>query len=137
MRLSSSTSQFRLRGYALLEAMLAVAIFALGVLGLGRCISQGIAVERLEAEDARVYRLLENRAAEIEAGAAPITESQEKIAGINGGVVLSQTRKDVHKTDEHGQELANLSLITLEGTWVSGSEQQSRSINLYVSTHAP
>ncbi|HSI13596.1 MAG TPA: hypothetical protein VK961_16240 [Chthoniobacter sp.] len=124
-------------GYALLEAMLAVAIFALGVLGLGRCISQGLAVERLEAEDARVYRLLENRAAEIEAGAVPPTESQEKVGGINGGVTLKQSRHDVHKTDERGQELANLSLITLEAAWVSNGEQQSRSLNLYVSTRQP
>ncbi|MEI9898619.1 MAG: prepilin-type N-terminal cleavage/methylation domain-containing protein [Chthoniobacter sp.] len=32
------------RGFALLEAMLAVAIFALGILSLGRCISQGLKV---------------------------------------------------------------------------------------------
>jgi Tfp pilus assembly protein PilV len=133
----SMNSHSRRRGYALLEAMLAVAIFALGVLGLGRCISRGMAVERIEAEDARVYRLLENRAAEIEAGAVPITDSQEKIASINGGVVLTQKREAVHKTDEHGQELANLSLITLEATWMSSGERQSHSLNLYVSTRQP
>jgi hypothetical protein len=116
--------------------MLAVAIFALGVLGLGRCISQGLVVENLEVEDARVNRLLENRAAEIEVGAVSVTESQEKIAGINGGVLLSQTRQDVHKRDEHGQELANLSLVTLEAAWISHGERQSRSLNLYVPTRA-
>ena len=137
MHRPSPTSHFQLHGYALLEAMLAVAIFALGVLGLGRCISQGLAVERFEVEDARIYRLLENRAAEIEAGSALPTESQEKIAGVNGGVILSQTRHDVHRNDEHGQELANLSLITLEAAWVSNGEPQSRSLNLYVSTRQP
>jgi len=137
MRRPSSTSHFRFHGYALLEAMLAVAIFALGVLGLGRCISQGLAVERFEVEDARIYRLLENRAAEIEAGAVAPAESKEKIAGINGGVVLTQTRHDVHKPDEHGQDLANLSLITLEAAWTSNGEQQSRSLNLYVTTRQP
>jgi Tfp pilus assembly protein PilV len=124
-------------GYALLEAMLAVAIFALGVLGLGRCISQGLAVERYEVEDARIYRLLENRAAEIEAGAVSSTESQEKIDGINGGVTLTQTRREAHKTDEHGQAMTDLSLVTLEAAWVSNGEPQSRSLNLYVATHQP
>ena len=133
---SISDSHFRLRGYALLEAMLAVAIFALGVLGLGRCISQGLAVESLEVEESRVNRLLENRAAEIEAGAVAPKESQEKIAGINGGVMLSQAREDVHKRDENGQELANLSLVTLQATWISHGERQSRSLNLYVPTRA-
>ena len=124
-------------GYALLEAMLAVAIFTLGVLGLGRCISQGLAVERYEVEDARIYRLLENRAAEIEAGAVPPAESQEKIAGINGGVILTQSRHEAHKTDEHGQALSDLSLLTLEAAWVSNGEQQSRSLNLYVAARQP
>ena len=110
------------------------AIFALGVIGLGRCISQGLTVERFEVEDGRIYRLLENRAAEIEAGSVPASDSQEKIAGINGGVVLTQTRKDVHKPDEHGQDLANLSLITVKAAWVSSGEQESRSLSLYVPT---
>lgn len=137
MRRSSAHSHFRRRGYALLEAILATAIFALGILGLARCISQGLYAERFAAEDTRIYRLLENRAAEIEAGAVPITDSKEKIDGINGGVILSQTRQDVHKTDEHGQEMPNLSLVTLQAAWTNGGEQQSRSLNLYVPTRAP
>jgi Tfp pilus assembly protein PilV len=124
-------------GYALLEAMLAVAIFSFGVLGLGRCISQGVAVERYEVEDARIHRLLENRAAEIEAGAVLIHDSQEKIAGINGGVILTQSRHETHKLDENGRALTDLSLVTLEAAWVSNGEQQSRSLNLYVSTRQP
>lgn len=136
MRRPSSRSSLRRRGWALLEAMLSVAIFALGILGLGRCISRGLYAERFAAEDTRIYRLLENRAAEIEAGAAPITESKEKIDGINGGVILSLTRHEVHKTDEQGQELANLSLVTLEAVWESSGERQSRSLYLYVPTRA-
>jgi len=137
MHRAISNLRSRLRGYALLEAMLAVAIFALGVIGLGRCISQGLVVERIQAEDARIYRLLENRAAEIEAGAVRATELQEKVAGMNGGVILTQTRREVHKQDEHGQELANLSLLTIEATWASDGEQHSRSLNLYVATSQP
>jgi Tfp pilus assembly protein PilV len=132
----NSNSPVRSQGYALLEAMLAVAIFALGMLGLGRCISQGLAVESLEVEDTRINRLLQNRAAELEAGAVPPTESQEKIAGLSGGVVLSQTRQDVHKRDERGQELTNLSQVTLEAVWISHGERQSRSLTLYVPTRA-
>ena len=137
MRRSTSDSRLQHGGYALLEAMLAVAIFALGVLGLGRCISQGLAVERYEVEDARIYRLLENRAAEIEAGAVLSTDLHEKVGGINGGVILTQTRQEAHKTDEHGQPLTDLSLVTLEAAWVSNGEPQSRSLNLYVSTRQP
>ena len=49
------------RGVMLLEAMLAVAIFAIGVITLGRCVSNCIAAERLVQEDALARRALENR----------------------------------------------------------------------------
>ncbi len=132
-----SDSRSRQRGFALLEAMLAVAIFALGILSLGRCISQGLKVEHVEGEDARANRILENRAAEIEAGAVPPAEAKEQIDGVNGGLTLTQTRAPGHKTDEHGQELANLSLIKLEAAWTSGGERQSRNLNFYVWSEQP
>jgi hypothetical protein len=119
-------------GFALLEAMLAVAIFALGVLGLGRCISQGMTVERLKGEDAHAYHILQNREAEIEAGAVSSAEAQMKIDGVNGGITLMQTREALHKKDEHGAELSNLFLVKLEATWLSDGERQSRSLNFYV-----
>jgi hypothetical protein len=112
--------------------MLAVAIFALGILGLGRCISQGLNVERLKAEDARANRILENRMAEIAAKAVKSEDAKEQIAGVNGGMTLTQTRKPLHKKDEHDAELTNLFEVTLEASWTSGGERQSRSLNFYV-----
>ena len=61
------------RGVMLLEAMLAVAIFAIGVITLGRCVSNCIAAERLVQEDALARRALENRWAEIESGAVLVS----------------------------------------------------------------
>jgi hypothetical protein len=119
-------------GFVLLEAMLAVAIFALGVLGLGRCISQGLNVERLAAEDARACRVLENRASEVEAGAISAAAATEKLGGINMGMKLKQSCQPLHKKDEHGQELANLYRVTLEAAWISDGAPQSRTLNFYV-----
>jgi hypothetical protein len=121
------------RGFALLEALLAVAIFALGILSLGRCIAQGLTVERLKGEDERVYRILENRAAEIETGAVAPTKAREEI----GGVTLTQTQEALHKKDEHGAELANLSVVTLEAAWLSDGQKQSRTLNFYVWSRQP
>jgi len=117
--------------------MLAVAIFALGILSLGRCVSKGLSVEQVQGEDAQVYRILANRAAEIEAGAVVPAETKEQIGGINGGVTLTQIRSPLHKKDEHGQELANLSTVTLEAAWTSGGERQSRTLNFYVWSQQP
>ena len=122
------------RAFVLLEAMLAVAIFAIGVISLGRCISQGLGVERVEVEDTRALRILENRAAEIEAGARPVTSTQEKIAEVNGGLILKQTSAVTRKKDENGHELANLFLVTLEATWTSSGSDQKRTLSFYVFT---
>lgn len=60
------------RGFILFEAMLATAIFAIGVLALGRCVEDCMRAEALTVEDARARRVLENRMAEIEAGAVKL-----------------------------------------------------------------
>jgi hypothetical protein len=120
------------KAFVLLEAMLAVAIFAIGVIALGRCISQGLAVERLSAEDTRALRILENRAAEIEGGAVPAAAGREQIPGINGGVALTETIHPAHKRDEKGQELTNLFLVTLEAAWQSDGARQARTLDFYV-----
>src|SRR5258707_1385616 len=52
------------KGFVLLEALVAVAIFAIGVIALGRCVSNCLAAERLRFEDARSRQVLENRLAE-------------------------------------------------------------------------
>jgi hypothetical protein len=116
----------------LLEAMLAVAIFAIAVLALGRCLSNGLNVEKLAVEDARACRILENRATEIEAGELPITGGKTPFNDINGGLTLTQTPKQIHRKDEKGQEMTNLYLVTLEATWKSDGASQTRSLNFYI-----
>jgi prepilin-type N-terminal cleavage/methylation domain-containing protein len=120
------------RGFVLLEAMLAVAIFAIAVLALGRCLSAGLNVEKLAVEDARACHILENRATEIEAGELPITASKVPFNDVNGGLMLTQTSKQIHRKDEKGQELGNLYLVTLEATWKSEGANQLRSLNFYI-----
>jgi Tfp pilus assembly protein PilV len=126
-----------IRGFMLLEAMLAVAIFAIAVLALGRCLSKGLTVERLAAEDSRATRILENRATEIEAGEIPASGAKVPIAGVNGGMVLTQTVTPVRKKDEKGQEMANLFLVKLEAAWTSDGERQARTLDFYVVVQQP
>ncbi|HEY3897311.1 MAG TPA: prepilin-type N-terminal cleavage/methylation domain-containing protein [Chthoniobacter sp.] len=120
------------RGFVLLEAMLAVAIFAIAVLALGRCLAKGLNVERLTVEDSRACRILENRATEIEGGEIPATTSKTPFNDINGGLLLTQASKVVHRKDEKGQEMADLYLVTLEATWKSDGASQTRSLNFYL-----
>jgi prepilin-type N-terminal cleavage/methylation domain-containing protein len=120
------------RGFVLLEAMLAVAIFAIAVLALGRCLQKGLNVEKLAVEDARACRILENRATQIEGGEYPIPSGKTPFNEVNGGLTLTQTTKPLHRKDEKGQEMANLFLVTLEATWKSDGLPQTRSLNFYI-----
>ena len=125
-------------GFVLLEAMLAVAIFALGVITLGRCVSNCVAAERLKAEDVRARRVLENRVAEIEAEAVQTSNSsEEKLKGPFEGMTLKQKRVILKKKNEKKVEMTGLFAVTLEVTWMSGHETQSRQLTFYVHPRKP
>ena len=122
------------RGFVLIEALLAVAIFALGVLTLGRCISQGLSAERFEMEDARASRVLQNRYEEIEARAVAENDTTEKLEAPNQGLTLKQSVRALHKRDEHGREMAKLAVVTLKVEWVENTVTESRSLTFYATT---
>src|SRR5205823_8553433 len=62
--------------FVLLEVMLGVLIFSIGVLALGQCVNNCIAAESARNDDQRARLALENRMAEIEAGEVETTKAQ-------------------------------------------------------------
>lgn len=120
-------------GFVLLEAMLAVVIFALGVLALGRCVGNCLSAERVKQEDARAARILANRMVEIEAGIVTLADSTtEKLKDMGEGMTMKTTRVVVKKKNENGVELTNLFLVTLRLGWESDGEQRERELMFYV-----
>ena len=127
------------RGVMLLEAMLAVAIFAIGVITLGRCVSNCIAAERLVQEDALARRALENRWAEIESGAVVLgaqgggsTSSTDELKGPFAGMKLKTVSVPVKKKNEKEEKIEGISAVTLTVTWESDREEQSKELIFYV-----
>ena len=127
------------RGVMLLEAMLAVAIFAIGVITLGRCVSNCIAAERLVQEDALARRALENRWAEIESGAVVLgaqgggsTSSTDELKGPFAGMKLKTVSVPVKKKNEKEEKIEGISAVTLTVAWESGGEEQSKELIFYV-----
>lgn len=121
------------RGFVLLEAMLAVAIFALGMLALGRCVSAGLAAEQFKAEDARARRALENRLAEIEAGAVPIDKTlSEDLKEPFAGFKLTQTPTELKMRNEKKEDLTGLYSVNVEVSWGSGRDKGAKSVTVYV-----
>lgn len=123
----------RRRGFVLLEAMLAVVIFSLGVLALGRCVGNCLTAERLKQEDARAARILSNRMIEIEAGMVNLADSTtEKLKEMGEGMTLKTTRVAVKKKNARGQDLTNLFLVTLALSWQADGETRTRELFFYV-----
>lgn len=121
------------RGFVLLEAMLAVAIFAIGVISLGRCVGNCLAAERFKVEEERAGRVLQNRMAEIEAGAVGLDgPGAETLKGAFAGLKLEQSAQAVTKQNENEEDLSGLQLVNLRVSWVSGGDVQSRELVFYV-----
>ena len=121
------------RGVILLETMLAVAVFSIGVLALGRCVENCIVAERVKVEDEHARRFLMNRMAEIEQGSIVVTDkATEELKGAFAGMSLKTTRVPLKKKNENKQELFGLFQITLELAWKTGSQELSRDLTFYV-----
>jgi len=123
----------RTAGFLLLETMIGVMVFALGVLALARCVEQCIHVETAKVWDERARVALENRMAEIEAGAVFFkTAKEEKLKGMFEGITLVQTRSPLKLQDENKQELVGLFQIRLEAAWQEPAGKQSKELTFYV-----
>ena len=127
------------RGVMLLEAMLAVAIFAIGVITLGRCVSNCIAAQRLQEEDLLARRALENRWAEIESGGMPLnalgvttTSVTQVLEGSFKGMTMKTVSVPVKKKNEKEEKIEGISAVTLTVLWESGGEEQSKELIFYV-----
>lgn len=118
----------------LFEAMLAVVIFALGVLSLGRCVENCIRAEKFRREESLARRLLANRMTEIFAGAVPLTDkaSEKWDKGPWEGMELSTIREPLQFKNEKEQELFGLYQVTLLLKWKSGTESIKRELSFMI-----
>src|SRR6267143_6589381 len=68
------------RAFALYEVLIGVAVFALGVIALGRAVENCINASTISAEDNVVRQILSDRMAEVQAASAvPDAEKEFKI----------------------------------------------------------
>lgn len=117
----------RVRGFVLLECMLAVAIFALGIIALGRCVENCLKAERFRREEGLAQRALANYWVQIEQGAIPITDKySEQLKGAWTGMTLNVTREPLTVKNEKDQELFGLYQVRLQLSWPNGPETMTR-----------
>src|SRR5438270_10161500 len=131
-RCNSSTFH-RFNGFALYEVLLGVAIFAVGVLALGRAVENCLNASMLNAEEERVRQILSNRMAEIQtAPGLPDTGKEFKVDTGYGIVKLIQKSASADLTEPGNIQLSGIYLVTLSAQWMQGGVTQSKQISFYV-----
>jgi len=119
--------------FALYEVLIGLAIFAIGVLALGRAVENCLNASTLNAEEERVRQILSNRMAEVQAAPGfPDTAKELKIDTGYGIVKLIQKSAPADLTEPGNVQLSGINLVTLSVQWMRGGITQSKQIKFYV-----
>jgi hypothetical protein len=120
-------------GFALYEVLLGLAIFALGVLALGRAVENCLQANTLNAEENRVRQILANRMTEVQATPGFPDPSREFNVDTGYGIVkLIQQSAPAELEENNGAPLAGINRVTLTAKWIRGGTEQIQQIQFYV-----
>jgi len=118
--------------FALYEVLIGVAIFAVGVLALGRAVENCLNASTLNAEEDRVRQILSNRMAEIQ-GTPGFPDPARELKIDTGYGVVKLIQKSVPAgLREDNIELGGINLVTLTVQWKRGGVLQSKQVQFYV-----
>jgi Tfp pilus assembly protein PilV len=127
-------SHFRSQmGFALYEVLIGVAIFALGVIALGRAVENCLNASTISAEEQVVRQILSDRMAQVQA--APVVPDAEKEFKINsnyGTVRLTQKSAPAELTEANNTVINGINIVTLTAHWQHAGTPQSKQIQFYV-----
>jgi len=120
-------------GFALYEVLIGLAIFALGVLALGRAVQNCLNASTLNAEENRVRQILSNRMAEVQATPGFPDPAMEFTVNTGYGVVkVVQKSAPAELEENNGTQLAGVNRVTLTAKWARGGAEQLQQIEFYV-----
>jgi Tfp pilus assembly protein PilV len=125
--------KFSARAFALIEVMLGVGIFAVGVLVLGRSVENCMNASAINEEENRVRQALSNRMAEIQASPGlPDPTHETKVDTGFGVVKLREKTVPARLKNDKDIELIGISKVTLTAEWSRKGAAQSQQIVFYV-----
>ena len=119
--------------FALYEVLLGVAVFALGVIALGRAVENCINASTISAEDNVVRQILSDRMAQVQAATAvPDAEKEFKIDTHYGRIILHQKTETAALTEPDNTLITGINMVTLTANWEHAGVQESRQLQFYV-----
>jgi hypothetical protein len=131
-RFNASTLR-RFNAFALYEVLLGVAIFAIGVIALGRMVENCLNASTISEEENAMRQILSDRMAEIQA--APVVPDAEKEFKVNsscGMVKLIQKSAPAGLTEPDNTLLSGINLVRLTAYWQHAGVPRSKQIQFYV-----
>jgi Tfp pilus assembly protein PilX len=121
------------QAFALYEVLLGVAIFALGVISLGRAVQNCINASTISAEENVVRQILSDSMAVVQA--ASVVPDAEKEFNVNtsyGKVTVTQKAAPAALTEPDNTIITGINLVTLTARWQHAGVPQSKQIQFYV-----
>lgn len=117
-------------GYILLELIIALSIFSIGVLGLARTLNSSMEVANILNKDQRVRIGMRSFLEEIRR--KPLNEMRASITDAASGVTYSSTAEPVSLTMTNGNTMRDLYNLKIMATYSAGNEQREESVDVYV-----
>jgi hypothetical protein len=119
--------------FALYEVLLGVAIFALGVIALGRAVQNCINASSISAEENVVRQILSDRMAQVQAASVvPEAQKEFNVGTSYGKVILTQKTAPAPLTEPDNTIIDGINLVTLTARWQHAGVPQSKQIQFYV-----
>jgi Tfp pilus assembly protein PilV len=119
--------------FALYEVLIGVAVFAFGVIALGRAVENCINATTISSEEDAIRQILSDRMAQVQAASAvPEAEKEFKINTNYGKVTLIQKTTAAALTEPDNTLISGINLVTLTARWVHAGVPQSKQIQFYV-----
>jgi Tfp pilus assembly protein PilV len=138
MRKTNRKSKIEIRklprqGFILIEVVLGVMIFAIGVLSLGRCVGNCVSAETARQQTERARLALDNRMSEIEAGEISTDKPlSDDLGEAFPGMTMKQSRTAVVAQTEKNMVITGLYEVDLEVDWQSDNQPQAKKLSFYV-----
>ena len=119
--------------FALYEVLIGVAVFAFGVIALGRAVENCINASTISAEENVVRQILSDRMAQVQAASGvPDAEKEFKITTSYGKITLTQKTAPAALTEPDNTLISGINLVTLTARWEHAGVPQSKQIQFYV-----
>jgi Tfp pilus assembly protein PilV len=133
LRLRKVSRARRFNGFALYEVLIGLAVFAFGVIALGRAVENCINASTISSEENVVRQILSDRMAQVQAATAvPDAQKEFKINTNYGTVILMQKTAPAALTEPDNTLITGMNLVTLTAHWQHAGVAESKEIQFYV-----